>query len=1083
MRRLRYHTLWATLFIVLTSTTLCWSWTDEISSAMNALASEDGASDEQKALAIEKNAVMNRMRIKDVVSDASYQASQNHYSEVVQDSARKAAKKHGLEIRVQTPTKRVFDAGTDSDLITNAKDPEQVAKLKKSFNEEIDKYLIENGRAEAAGKNWTKELDVDFMSDPDSGISEGDFKRVGKLNNDAYSDPDAARYEIKSREEGSAGPNLKETKAYMNEMRSYVAKKRKIGSELAVELRQINLSPKAQVKGSEQYARRMDLEAQLQQSQAQQAKYFDRMNKATSRMATLVGTEAPEMSQLPEQGQIRAASEDVSAQKRQIDSATVAATADHALAQSKMNEALLLSLDSTRSPDNAKANNQRIALLVSELPPAQQGDVITQLLDNRNISSEVSQSLKENLQTINAGKTESDAKAINMSSSYLGQVGKVAGWAGDLMSIQQQLDKAKQGSHLFINLDENDGEATKNLKRSLVALIELSPVPIIESLERGWAVDERVKREILEKIANGEAIDPALVTAEVLAEIGIKTVGSMTIDPLLSGMKATEEGYLASRDMFKNWQDDALREESERLQQEKFNDILARIEAIDLGVISAVSIGTDGRKSYVLDDVQRGDHLEFSVPRSERWIDAYQVKWEIKNPQGQKFAASSFKKATDADAHHISYDNSNLAPGRYVTTVRVFNGKTGKQMDSANYAFNVSGHFDMGALAVHKNNGNTHAGTVLQGDILRFTVDRVGTWSNKYNVEWFVAGELLKQDSASSGTSHQQSITFDDRYPPGQYSVSIRALKGKKIVSFRKAQITVEPDIDYEKRGRERRKEVVTTLVEQGLPGCLSAVRGPLLAELLSTPLSKNQALAWGTSEDYSRGKSHFERDLLQGWVNNFPALPKDDCTLSYAQSVANLASQHGVGSQEALFAQLSERLVKDDDKENQQVYLLAQCKGLKQQLDGKKQKYTQLENQYISLYKRYLSGARNHSEIQAYGNRLNAIKASGTGVKDAEAYNSIVDEYNSVKSEMMRFADSLDQVSQSLSGDTTECQSAIGRVGGQSYLFDEVLGAGRWDEFSSTCSEMTRMNQKSKDIIQQATNLKCGQFGDQLRK
>ncbi len=1074
--------------IALFSPSVAFSWTQDIIEATEAM--EKGtANDQQKALILMETNVVNEMRIKGVISDGAFQASHHYYDTISQEEAVKAAHQHGAELKVQQRTNKVFDAGTDSDYITNAKNKEQVQAMQQSYNENFDAKIRQLSGDAGTGKNWIKKNDVDFMVNPDAGskITDAEFADVAGVNNDAYVRPDAARFEAKSRSTSGEKPTLQETKAYIDEMRDFIHKKRNSSKQYATEIIDLNKNPKSQQQGTPEYAKRMSLEAQLLQSQAHQAKYFNRINDASKILADQAHTVAPATSNLPEVAKKRAASDGVSTAQRQINAATAASTADNLMTQGKLNEALLLSIGSSRQPKLTAQNNERIANIISDLPPSQQGELIIKLLDSNCVDKNVTEDLKLRLRAHNSSKQTGGTKTPQRSTK-LGKAGKVAGLAGDILSIQDQLKKAEQGSHLFFNIEEDDSESMKNLKRSAVALTELAPIPIIDSLERGWKTDERIKREILRKIANGEDVDPVLITAEVFAEIGINTVGSLTIEPLLSGIKAMDEGYMASRDLFKNWQDDAVRAESEQLQKEKMSGIMARIEAIDLGFISATSTGKDGKISYVLDDVQHGDAIDFTVERSDRWTSQYKVQWLIKDSHKQVIATTPFKDAASPTVHILHYFNNNLRPGHYVVVFRIFDAASQKMMDSTDYGFTVSGTFAMGRLSAKQTNGKSYQGRVKHGNKLRFTITPVGTWKNQ-TIEWLIDGDAIKTGSADSRGITHVTVGFDKNYSIGNHTVSVRAIKGKKIIAVKKMTFQVEENVDYIARGRKRHKQTIRSLVEATIPTCLGNAKTTITQELLSTPIEEKEALAWGKPQKIEQIQKDYKKAILTEWLQGFPALPEDECTISYAQAVATGASSHGLGPQDSLFAQLKDKLKKKKKKDP----AMAKCLQLQKSMDSLKQNYRKNEDQYLNTVSSFMRGTANHPTFQRlYGkteslaSQLESLQAAGDSAPDKESYAVIYAKftstnsmYKSAQTELKTFISKVSVIGDFIKNHTAakDCQPVVDYVNAdrdRKDIFDTIVGGGAGEGLSGRCTDLLRAEEKYNNHLQQYKDLEC---------
>ena len=147
-----------------------------------------------RAVLYKNNAAINRAAMNGWLSDVQYQRTQSDFSIINQNIAKHAAADAGAEFTVQTRTSKKYSPGTDSDYITKVKSEAQIAKMQQSYNRRINGYLERHGLSDGARNDWHNSLDTDFMADP-SEMSEAQFKRISKMNNDAYKRRLAADYE------------------------------------------------------------------------------------------------------------------------------------------------------------------------------------------------------------------------------------------------------------------------------------------------------------------------------------------------------------------------------------------------------------------------------------------------------------------------------------------------------------------------------------------------------------------------------------------------------------------------------------------------------------------------------------------------------------------------------------------------------------------------------------------------------------------------------------------------------------------------------------------------------------------------
>lgn len=784
------------------------AWSDALVSAAEAMATNT-ASPEQQKLLVRENDLVNQMRQKGVISESAYQASQRHYSEKVQAFASDAARENGATLRVQERKANTpWDAGTDSDFITDAKTKKQVTEIQNSLNRKLQEYV-----GDQTQKNYLKKNDIDIMVDP-AGVSPEEFKKIAAANNDAYKRPEAASYEAKSR--SGQRPSVQETTAYLDEMRDFIEKKKGKSRQLSEKLREVNADPEAHKKGTEAYDKRMSMEAKLQQTQAQQAKYLERIQGATETLAQHAGSQAPDASALPGQGKVRGPSEQISVQQRQIKSATVDAANTHLVSQGKMNETLMLAELAQRDPAKAGEYKQRIAEVSKDLNPSQKGELVERLKNNTNLDSTLVRDLN-NAMKDGSGQRNHSPTAGSVKTPALHRMGDATGVIGDLMGIQEKLGQAEQGSHLLINFSKDDSTLSKGLKMAGVAALELAPIPVLDSLEKGWTVDEKIKKEIVDAIRRGEHVDPALVTARVFAEIGVDTVADFTIKPVLQGVEATAEGGKMAKDMFQNWQDDTLRSQSQALQEEKFEAIVARIEQINLGPVRAERRTPAGEKLYSLDSVGNGDVLACSVERNAQWTDKYFVRWEVLDNSKQVLSRSQDTPATSPAANTFSYSNT-LQPGSYQVVFRVFDRALNKQMDSSSTGFTVADALGIGAIQASLG-GNPFSGKAKVGESIRMQVSPSGKWDAAHTIEWILDGDRpIKSEPASSPGISEFSLRMADYYNPGRHTVSVRAINNAsgKIVAHQQLAFTlIDGSKTEEKKAEDKKPETAIASEEK----------------------------------------------------------------------------------------------------------------------------------------------------------------------------------------------------------------------------------------------------------------------------
>lgn len=183
-------------------------------------------------LLFKNNDEINRARLNGWIGDNQYQTAQRQYAVDSERYARRAVvevigdESHFGPQASKKPGSKIFMPGTDSDyIIKNVTSVEQVERMQASYNRQIDADLKKNGVLDEPGANWHNKLDVDFMAHPEK-ISQAEFEKVAKANNDAYKRRAAAEYEALSRTPDGAKVGPDHVVAYAEEMKDFAMKKR-----------------------------------------------------------------------------------------------------------------------------------------------------------------------------------------------------------------------------------------------------------------------------------------------------------------------------------------------------------------------------------------------------------------------------------------------------------------------------------------------------------------------------------------------------------------------------------------------------------------------------------------------------------------------------------------------------------------------------------------------------------------------------------------------------------------------------------------------------------------------------------------
>ncbi len=870
---LRTKVFICTILLSLSLATLSFSWTDELFEAVRAMESGK-ATPYQEGLILKNNLEINQMRIKGVISDAAFQRSQAYYSQVTTATATTAAKRQGAVLeRQKTASSKPVDAGTDTDFILKKADSaEQINKIRKNFNDDFSEIIRKKG-VDPAGIDFAAKNDVDFMADP-SGVSQVEFEKIAKINNDAYKRPGAASFEANAR--AGRAQNYAETMAYKDEMADLQHKKAGQAQERIQELASHRKRyPDPALEPPDAAIRRIQLEAELQRIQAQRSKYHQRAQHATLELAKMAGDTMvwdpasrqhrnipmedlikASQSDLPGKAKQRAPSADVSQRQREITSATANSMSAHLKYQDTINEVRVLAQMSQHHPNRIPEFQQRIVKLSEGLPPAQRGEVLARLHDS-SASPRLVSGVTGEMQK-HPASPQVQGKTAVAPGGRLQKAGALMGWFGDIMSISAELDKASRGEHLFFNLAKTDSEVEKYLKAAGVAAIELAPIPVIDLLERTKRADQRAQdyiNDLARRGVTGWQADPAFVMFAVVSTVSFETFDAMFVDPLAKGGEAVMEAGYLFMDGGRNFLADFRHAEQQSLLREMKRTSNARAQEFDLGGLYGRRGGFEG--GPLAGDVEVGETIAFVVQKNDRWTGDYFVKWEIITPDGRTGVLPPMIMPEDHDhwqtawsmraddpeaARRLIAVSEGFSPGKHNIAIRVFEKASGLQVDYREASFNVSGKIGIGPIAaardkyLHENGtplfsttGGQQLITLKPGDILAFNVARIGRWTKEHEVQWLVNGENYKTQNGESQNADR--LRFDSTgMDSGNYRVAVRIIDNtgstRKILGHQQIEIRL---------GKLNKKvepfSIRATLGDYNGPPLLSALRnGDIIA-------------------------------------------------------------------------------------------------------------------------------------------------------------------------------------------------------------------------------------------------------------
>lgn len=339
----------------------------------------------------------------------------------------------------------------------------------------------------------------------------------------------------------------------------------------------------------------------------------------------------------------------------------------------------------------------------------------------------------------------------------------------DFIDTAERIEKeAKSGQHLYIDLNQDDGRFVNNAKVFAATLIETTGIP--GAMEAGWEADSAEKRRIEDAIRRGEAVDPLLSTARVMADVGTKAVKSTILDPIEAGLSKAADigrwGQAVNREYAAL--DAAERQEIAR--GETRTDRLRRENAFDLGLIRkwVGRVGGDRQVGMVAD----GTELVFDVERGAAWTKDFQAEWAVTDTDAAKTA-----DAADPSANRFAVLVKDWPAGSYEVVLTLRGRADGKVHGQERESFEVDGAPGLGTLTARLDtlDGPPLDGPVERGRVVAFDVAPLGRWTDALTVEWSVDGEVYKTTPGSGDKARLIRFRTDRVAGPG-FTLSVRLL-------------------------------------------------------------------------------------------------------------------------------------------------------------------------------------------------------------------------------------------------------------------------------------------------------------------
>ena len=470
----------------------------------------------------------------------------------------------------------------------------------------------------------------------------------------------------------------------------------------------------------------------------------------------------------------------------------------------KIPDSLRSQMDAVLSFEGTKSDD--VDAMMKRLGGGDMADVF-----NQKVSSQI-ESLKWAKKNPNL-LTKSSALATHLEGRFRGRyvgrrfVGSAVGMLGDVLSIEQALKQADQGSNWFLNFEEGDSEAEKIAKAVAIAAAEILPHGPMDLLNRGFTVDENIKSIIELLVKQGKPISNAEIGVLVVGGAMVETTKRLIVDPVTPIAELTKEIFWDSpRDALDRMKAASNRQASEDLARETHTAALAFQNMIDLGAIEATRISGQGSSRHFSGFVVSAeDSLMLEIAGNPQWDNGLMAKWAIKDAKNKVIVSSEAKAAGDPSSLRLQLASTflkRLSPGQYTVQVNVSDPVSGRTAYER-HKFEIPEYFDISEIhimRIDENNqpitptlGQSVASDYVRGDGVMVAIEVQGTASEDYLLEWFVNGELWKSNPSTTPTAAFMKMTMSEL---GPVKIDVRAIDSdggsNSFLAFRTMTVNVQ---------------------------------------------------------------------------------------------------------------------------------------------------------------------------------------------------------------------------------------------------------------------------------------------------
>ena len=384
-----------------------------------------------------------------------------------------------------------------------------------------------------------------------------------------------------------------------------------------------------------------------------------------------------------------------------------------------------------------------------------------------------------------------------------GSVVKRAGIVGDILSIKERLKQAEQGSNWMVNFKHDDSTTETAAKALVIAAAELLPHGPTDLMDRGFNVDEKIKKAIKASIKSGEPLSDAYIGAMIVGGTAAETMKQLVIDPIVPVAGLIKETLWDSpRDLWDRTKEAFNRKASAQLQLETHTAVLEFQNRIDLAPIQATRSGADDTGSHFSGHaLSPDDSLLLSIERNDQWEESLVVQWSVWDSKKSVIVQHPAKPVGGPSALQLAIPPTFLkrrTPGSYTVQVNVSDPVSG-QTAYQRHVFSISDYFAFGPLQVLDENDQPRTNGIQPGDRIKVKTKRGGSWDDRYLIEWLFNGEMLKNVPASDPKADYIVLGLDAELS-GVSKIAVRAVDLKADADWLVAHESVEIKIGMDKK-------------------------------------------------------------------------------------------------------------------------------------------------------------------------------------------------------------------------------------------------------------------------------------------